>query len=71
MKNLIFWPILAQIGNSMNFQEVLSFKPPLTSDKFDHWETEESTVFLQNKIVLAPEGRDQTGFLGQKFVSLR
>ncbi len=63
-KSIVLLLTFAQYSQSMNYQEVLSFKPPLTSDKFDHWESEESTVFLQNKIILAPEGKDQTGFLG-------
>ena len=61
-------PVL--VANAMVFQELLSFEPPLTEDKFDHWDAEGSTVFLTNKILLAPEGKDQTGYLAQQYVSL-
>jgi hypothetical protein len=60
-------PVL--VANAMVFQELLSFEPPLTEDKFDHWDAEGSTVFLTNKILLAPEGKDQTGYLAQQYVS--
>jgi len=51
------------------FQEVLSFKAPLTSDKFDHWGSEGSTVFYPNRILLTPEAKDQVGYLESHYVS--
>ena len=45
-------------ANALQFQEVMSFKAPLTGDKFEHWDAEGSTIFLKNKIILAPEGKD-------------
>jgi len=61
---------LSRLSHSLVYQEVLSFKPPLTDDKFEHWDTQVSTVFLKNKIILAPEGKEQNGYIGQKYVSI-
>jgi hypothetical protein len=38
----------------MNYQEALSFKAPLQTAKFDHWQTEEASVFLSDRIILTP-----------------
>ena len=35
-----------------------------------HWITGESSVFFKDKLVLAPAGNNQFGFLKSKFVSL-
>lgn len=45
-------------ARALVFQEVLSFVPQLTDDKFEHWDAQGSTVMLRNKVVLAPEGKD-------------
>jgi len=53
----------------LNYQEVLSFKPPLTDDKFNHWTPKETSMFLKNKIVIVPELVNKIGFLKSNFVS--
>lgn len=54
----------------LTYQEVLSFKPPLTDDKFSHWTPRETSMFLKNKIVLVPELVSKIGFVKSNFVSL-
>ena len=58
MKWFLIALIAVVVVEAFYYQEVQSFKAPLTKDKFDHWDAEGSTVFLKNKIVLAPEGKD-------------
>jgi len=55
--------------NPLNYQELLSFKPPLTDDKFNHWKPKETSMLLKNKIVLVPELVNKIGFVKSKFVS--
>jgi hypothetical protein len=62
--------IFAATARALQFQEVSSWQGPLTSDKFDHWESKATTVMLTDKIVLAPEGKDMTGYWAQKYVGI-
>lgn len=43
--------------------DVLSWQPPLSTDDFENWKLAESSIALQDRIVLSPTGRDQYGFL--------
>ncbi len=51
------------------FHPVMSWTGPLDDQDFKNWELRSSSVALNNKLVLAPNG-DQNGFIGSKWVSL-
>jgi len=38
-------------------------------DTFKNWQSEESTVFLENKVIIVPESVDKKGYLAMKYVS--
>ena len=66
---LLFFQIANSNSEGLGLNEQLSFSTPLHDKDFENWDTQESTVFLKNKVVLAPEGPDQIGYLASTHVS--
>ena len=52
-----------------NYHEVISWTPPLESNDFNNWAFAASSVPLENKIVLAPNGHEQFGYMSNTWVS--
>ena len=54
-------------GNT--FHPVISWTAPLDTLDFENWSFEMSSVALQNKLVLNPNGHERYGFIDNHFVS--
>ena len=52
------------------FHQVLSYTPPLNEEVFASWKFGLSSIALQDKIVLVPNGVEQAGFIRGHYVSL-
>ena len=54
-------------GNT--YHPVISWTAPLDTLDFENWSFEMSSVALQNKLVLNPNGHERYGFIDNHFVS--
>ena len=53
----------------INYHKPISWQAPSTALDFDNWEFYESSVMYTNKILLAPTGENQYGFIRNTWVS--
>ena len=47
----------------ITFHKPISWTGPLDTADFENWDLQESSVVLQDKIILTPTGRDHYGFM--------
>ena len=52
------------------FHPVLSWTGPIEEQDFENWAFMQSSVALQNKLVLIPNGHENYGLIQNKWVSL-
>ena len=59
----LFFSLCLAEKEGNRYHQVISWEPPLDSNDFRNWRFHESSVPLQNKIILTPNGKDQLGFI--------
>ena len=61
----ISWAVAEKEGN--RFHPVISYTPPLDTDDFKNWSFQATSVALNNKVVLNPNGSEKYGYMQNKW----